>query len=242
MHSPYLFELVRMVICDANPYYCWQDIENRRRKMLRENKTIRIEDFGTGKSGERRVREVAKQSLESRRVAETLFRIVAFLNHQAERPLRIWELGTSLGITTAYLAEVDSRNRVITFEGSHEILQEAKKNWKKLGIENIEAVEGNLDDTLYIYIKEQGARTLDFVYMDANHTYEATMRYWQALLPLAHEKTIFALDDIHHSPEMEQAWEAIKADEKVSSTIDFFHFGLAFVDPHYIKRHYKMRL
>ncbi len=83
---------------------------------------------------------------------------------------------------------------------------------------------------------------MDFVYMDANHTYEATMRYWQALLPLAHEKTVFVLDDIHHSQEMEQAWEAIKADEKVSSTIDFFHFGLAFVDPHYIKRHYKMRL
>lgn len=43
-----------------------------------------------------------------------------------------------------------------------------------------------------------------------------------------HEKSVFVIDDIYWSPEMKEAWDIIKADERVTVTIDLFYVGLVF--------------
>ena len=48
--------------------------------------------------------------------------------------------------------------------------------------------------------------------------------------------------DIHYSEEMERAWSELKADPRVTTTMDLYHLGLIFVDSHYLKRHYKIRI
>ena len=80
------------------------------------------------------------------------------------------------------------------------------------------------------------------VYVDANHTYEATKRYVDYLLPRVTQKGIIVLDDIHYSEGMEQAWAELKADPRVTTTMDLYHCGILFVDPHYLKRHYRIRI
>ena len=75
-----------------------------------------------------------------------------------------------------------------------------------------------------------------------NHTYEATMAYFDVLANKFHEKSVLVIDDIHHSKEMERAWKNICADERVTSTIDLYQMGLVFFDKHYWKRNYRMRL
>lgn len=243
IHSPYLFELVRFVLRDENAYYCFVDIERRRELLLACDDVLEVLDFGSagapdGKVIQRRVSDIAKTHLESPKIGQTLFRIVHFLGQHEKRPLEILELGTSLGVTTAYLASVDSRNRVMTMEGSGSVLQIAQGVWRALRLENIEWIEGNIDDTLF-----NNARTrIDIAYLDANHTYEATLRYTDILLPRLPEKGILILDDIHYSAEMEQAWEKLKKDDRVTTTIDLYHIGIVFVDPHYLKRHYRIKI
>ena len=160
------------------------------------------------------------------------------MGEEQKRPLEILELGTSLGVTTAYLASADSRNRVVTMEGSEAVLKVALGIWRTLRLENIEWQVGNIDDTLYKYARER----VDFAYVDANHTYEATMRYTDYLLDRMAEKGIIAIDDIHYSEEMERAWKELKQDPRVTTMMDVYHMGLIFVDPHYLKRHYKIRI
>jgi len=104
-------------------------------------------------------------------------------------------------------------------------------------MENITWKAGNIDDTLYEY-----TRALDVAYVDANHTYEATMRYVNYLLPLLPVKGIIVLDDIHYSEQMERAWNELKADPRVTTSMDLYHVGILFVDPHYLKRHYTIRI
>ena len=242
IHSPYLFHLVRMIISDDNRYYCWDDIEERREAMLHAPKLVRVKDYGSrgkGREEQRLVSDIARTSLQSAKNAQVLFRIVTWLGHEKGEPLHMVELGTSLGITTAYLAKVDSRNTVETYEGSQALIELAERNWKKLGIENVQVVEGNIDDTLYIYNRK---KPIDFGYIDANHTYEATLRYFEALAQRKHEKTIIALDDIHYNEEMERAWKEIGERSDVTSTMDFYGFGLVFFDTHYLKRHYRLRI
>ena len=176
-------------------------------------------------------------------MGQLLFRLVVFMGEHEKRPLRIVELGTSLGITTAYLASADSRNQVLTFEGSEAVLNVAKGVWKALKLENIEWITGNIDDTLYnIGHAEDAPKRLDLAYIDANHTYKATKRYADYLIPQMTEKGVVIIDDIHYSKEMEQAWTELKADPRVTSSMDIYHAGLLFVDPHYLKRHYRCRV
>lgn len=257
IHSPYLFELVRFILRDENPYYCFADIERRRDYLLRCEDELEVVDYGSqgspeGKRLTRRVSDIAKTHLESAAVAQVLFRLVNWIGQQEKHPLEILELGTSFGITTAYLASPDSRNTVTTFEGSGEVLKIAQGVWRALKMENIRWEEGPIDKTLFNYVRtsdhahadadKTDARWLDIAYLDANHTYEATMRYAALLLPLLPEKGVMVLDDIHYSEEMEQAWEELKADPRVTTSMDLYHIGLLFVDPHYLKRHYKIRI
>lgn len=240
IHSPYLFHLVRMIIRDDNRYYCWDAIEERRYAMLHAPKRMDVTDYGSRGKGATYsclVSDVAKGSLQPARNAQIFFRIVNWLSHETDKPLEIIELGTNLGITTAYLASVAARNHVTTFEGSRALIEMAQMNWKKLGLTNIEVVQGNIDDTLFIY---NSANTFDFGYIDANHTYEATTRYFDRLAACAHEKSMVIIDDIHHSREMERAWKTIRQRKDVTTTMDFFGFGIAFFDPHYLKKHYRL--
>jgi hypothetical protein len=78
--------------------------------------------------------------------------------------------------------------------------------------------------------------------VDANHTYEATMEYVHFLLDRMSPKGIVVVDDIHYSREMCRAWEELKKDKRVTSSMDLFHVGLLFVNPYYMKRHYTISL
>jgi predicted O-methyltransferase YrrM len=118
------------------------------------------------------------------------------------------------------------------------VLKIAQGVWKTLKLENITWQEGNIDRTLFNYTREQ----IDVAYVDANHTYEATLNYVNYLLPRMVEKGIIIIDDIHYSEPMERAWNALKADERVTTSMDLYHIGLLFMDPHYLKRHYRIRI
>ncbi|MBO7501774.1 MAG: class I SAM-dependent methyltransferase [Paludibacteraceae bacterium] len=253
IHSPYLFYLVRHLMYDRNTYYCWTDIESVRRQMLSDTRVVEVTDFGTGqgRSAHRRICDIARTSLAPSRNAQLLFRWLAYLAREKQgAELNVVELGTSLGITTAYLAAANKRLNVLTFDGSEAVVAEAKANWQRLGVsEQIEVVVGNLDSTLETTLHNRAHATrdresgygIDLAFLDANHTYDATMRYWKQLLPYHGNKSIFAVDDIRYSPDMAKAWREIMQDECVTSTMDFGDMGIVFFDPQYMRRHYKLR-
>lgn len=242
IHSPSLFYIVRFLFPRQHSYYIWEDIEDLRYAMLHAPKMLQITDYGTGKDRSLQVRQIARKHLESKTAGELFFKLLVHLKHELKRPLNIVELGTSLGLTTAYLAAADKTNRVVTYEGSEQTLEVARSNWKKLGLSNIESVLGNIDTTLInARMHEEGAK-IDFLFMDANHRLEPTLQYFCWLKDCLHDKSIVVVDDIHHSPQMNKAWQELKKQEQVSSSIDCYAFGILFFDPHYLKRHYIIRL
>jgi predicted O-methyltransferase YrrM len=248
VHSPYLFEWVRMVMSDKHAYRVWEDIESVRARMLVSDQVVEFVDYGSGvgrksegAKGEKRVKDIAKGSLARAKYAQMLFRLVNWLGHQLReenRGLTIVELGTSLGVTTAYLAGVDTRDKVYTYEGCEAVAKIAMDNWKQLRMSNIDCRVGPIDEGQLQCSLER----VDVAFVDANHTYEASLKYFDILAQKVHEKSVVVMDDIHHSEEMERAWREICADERVTSTIDLYQMGLVFFDKHYWKRNYRMRL
>lgn len=236
-----------MVVYDDNAYYAYPHIEQQRAALLHSNAVVQQTDYGSGAHPAdgtppvavcRRVADIARMHLERPEIGQLLFRLVNYLTSASKQPLNIVELGTSLGITTAYLAAPTPRNTVRTYEGAEEVVDIAADVWRALGLTNIETVVGNIDDTLAV----NAAERIDLAYIDANHTYDATLRYFNRLLPAAGQHSVFVIDDIHHSPEMERAWHAIQSLKQVTSTIDCYHIGLVFFNRHYIRKHYKIRL
>ena len=247
VHSPYLFEWVRMVMSDRHRFYGWDAIEAGRRKMLADTRALHYVDYGSGSRGVkgresvRRVCDIARGSLTARRYAEMLSRLVNWLGGQLrteDKGLTIIELGTSLGITTSYLATVDHRDRVVTYEGCESVANIAREGWDSLGMKNIECRVGEIDKATMLC----DIACVDIAFIDADHTHASTRDFFNMLAEKTHEKSVIVVDDIHHSAEMEEAWKEICADERVTSTMDSYQMGLVFFDKHYWRRNYKMRL
>ena len=245
---------------DENSYYAWREIEKVRANMLADTREVEFEDYGSraaycledgsgtaysleNGSGaayglvfreRRRVCDIAKRSLAKKKYAQMLARLVNWLGDG----LTIVELGTSLGVTTAYMAAMDSRNKVVTYEGCSEVATIAEENWKALGIRNIECRVGEITAD----VLERDLDKVDVAFIDANHTYTSTLAYFNVLAKKVHAKSVIVVDDIHYNPEMERAWKEICADERVTSTMDLYQMGLVFFDKHYWKRHYGIRV
>ena len=84
----------------------------------------------------------------------------------------------------------------------------------------------------------ENAPQIDLAYIDANHRYEPTLRYFELLLPKMTTSGMIILDDIHWSKEMNDAWEVLKNHPKISLSIDLFEAGILFLQPDLMKESY----
>lgn len=239
VHSPFVFDFIKNVLKDNKKYPCCTAIEKQRQQLLQNNEVIEVEDFGAGsavmKSDKRIIRNIAASSLKSKKFAQLLFRIVQYY-----QPANIVELGTSLGLTTAYLAKGNENGKVFTCEGSTTIAAIAQKNFEQLQIKNLRLTRGDFAKTLQPLLNEIG--NVDLVFIDGNHRKEPTLNYFTKLLNSSTSSTILIFDDIHWSTEMEAAWKDIQQHTSVTLTIDLFFIGLVFINPDFkTKQHFVLR-
>ena len=235
IHSPFLYDLVHFVMYDNNAYYCYAPIERERIRLLHTNKVIKTEDYGTGESGKKKICSIAEKSLKSRQEAQMMFRIT-----NAIKPQYVIELGTSLGITTAYLAKAAQKGRVITIEGSPNIAKEAEKTFQNLHIDNITQITGNIDEKLPETL--QGEKTIDMAFIDANHRKKPTLRYFRQIAEHCTDNSIIIIDDIHSSREMSEAWTEIQKEDRVTACLDCFSMGIVFFQPYIMKKNYYLHI
>ena len=235
LQAPFIFDFYERVINGERQPHIFDEIESYRKKLLKDDKLITIEDFGAGskvsKSGKRSVRNLARTGLSSRRFSEMLFRLSGFIG-----AMNIVELGTSFGINTLYLAKSNPKATVTTFEGCSESAKIAMGIFKRANQFNIDLIQGNIDLTLDDFLKH--ADKVDLVYFDANHQFDPTLRYYRQFLPLVHSDTVFVVDDIYWSKPMTKAWKKLVRQPDVTLSIDIFDAGLLFFNKDFYKEHY----
>lgn len=225
IHSPFVFEFVTKVLKDKHQYPEYLAIELLRNQLKNNKQVLTIEDFGAGstvsKSNNRKVADIAKSALKPVKFGQLLYRIVKFY-----QPENIIELGTSLGITTCYIATAGKQSSVFTFEGASQIAAVAQQNFNALALKNIQLIKGNFDETLQRNL--QNLPAVDLAFVDGNHRKQPTINYFNQLLTKATENSIFIFDDIHWSKEMEEAWSQIQSHSSVTLSIDLFFIGIVF--------------
>lgn len=224
IHSPFLFDLYNKVIINKQQPVSLEPVEELRDYLLTRNSFIDVHDFGTGAnriSHMRRIKDIAGISVSGQKKCVMLYHLVQFI-----KPNHIIELGTSLGLTTMYLAAAAPDKKVHTVEGCSQTIAMANGHFEKLGFKNIVSTNATFDLALPEILA--GAGVADFVFIDGNHSKEPTLRYFDMILPFANENTVLVLDDIHWSSPMHAAWQAIKSHPSVTLTVDLFQVGLVF--------------
>ncbi len=225
VHSPFAYKLCEEVFYNTNQFYDFKALKKIRNLLLFDKTELVIEDFGAGsktfKNGKRPLNAIVRTGVSTVKQSEILYKLINFLN-----PETIVELGTSVGLNTLYLCNANKKVQVYTIEGSGVLVAIAQKLAKTEKITNCNFIEGKFDEQLPILLDQLSK--LGFLYVDGNHTYTATINYFNLALKKADQYSVFVFDDIYWSKDMTKAWEEIKKHPKVTLAIDTFYFGIVF--------------
>ena len=225
IHSPFVFNLVNRVLRNRPETAIVCSIENVRKRLLRDNRVIDFKDFGAGLGSQgnnpRKVSYIARYSPVPEKYGILLANMAAEFGGQL-----IVEFGTSLGISTLYLASFCGGTPVISTEGSPAVAEIADNNFKAAGLKNIRLNVGSFDDWIPVLIN-QGIKP-GLIFIDGNHRKEPLLEYFKRMAEISGNNTVIIIDDINYSPEMGEAWNEIKRYGKVTLTIDLFRMGIVF--------------
>lgn len=225
LHSPFLYNFYMELIKNKHPFSNFENLDKLRKQLLQNTTTLEISDFGAGSkklnSNKRQINHIAKHGIAQKKQAEFLYRLV---NKFA--PNTIVELGTSIGLTSLYLAKASTKSTIYTIEGCPNLFQFSKELFNQQLAKNIQSVNGNFN-TKFPEVLSQ-INSLDFLYIDGNHAYEPTMNYFKMALEKKNSNSIFVFDDIYWSDGMQQAWKEICNNPEVTVSLDLFYFGIVF--------------
>ncbi len=136
----------------------------------------------------------------------------------------ILELGSCVGISGSYLASAPHCREFLSIERSPELAALARTHIQHI-CRDADVVNGTIDDVLP-QVLAQFTQPIDLYYVDANHHYEPTLRYFEKAIPFLGQGALVVFDDIHWSKPMWNAWQQLCAHQGFSHTIDIGRFGL----------------
>src|SRR4051794_9430632 len=79
MHSPFIFQFILHILNNQSNYFPPAEVEDLRKALLNDKRTLEIEDLGAGSrvagSKRRSVSEIAASALKNKKYAQLLFRL-----------------------------------------------------------------------------------------------------------------------------------------------------------------------
>jgi predicted O-methyltransferase YrrM len=230
LHSPFVYRLVDECVYAHQPK-APRGIASHFRALKHREGVLQGEDLGKGKITSRSIGDYARTSSMPDFQAELMHRLSAFL-----APKRVLELGSNLGKSLCYAAAGSPSSSFTGVDGNAALVKQAHSSLAELDIHNAEVVHASFDDFL-----QQSEETFDWVFIDGDHRFEPTLRYFQLLKSKLNREGVLIFHDIYHSPEMMNAWNSIKKDRDVQVTLDLFFFGLVWLDLPQAKEHFSIR-
>jgi predicted O-methyltransferase YrrM len=146
------------------------------------------------------------------------------------RPQSCLELGTGIGISAGYEAaalELNGVGRLLTLDGSAEWAAVAEEGLSSLGLGRVEFSVGPIAGTLPDAVERSAP--IDYAFVDAEHTEEATVGYFESIVPHMSPQAVMVFDDIPWSRELWRAWRRIADDERVSAAFALGRMGVAVI-------------
>ena len=211
-------------------------IEAERRALEKVDREVEFADYGAGTSrdnrsademarglvSQRRIGDICRIASKPPRAARLLFALIREI-----RPDVCLELGTCLGISTAYQAaalELNGRGFLYSVEGAAPLADEARALLERLGLSHrVEIRTGRFADVLPDLL---ASHEYGFAFVDGHHDEQATLGYFAQIRPSMQAHGAMLFDDITWSDGMRRAWASIRADGAVGRTWTQLGMGL----------------
>lgn len=235
IHSPFVYDLVTKGFRRKTTAKELELADAILQVMRSDKRMIHRAAFGaSGKQETIKAGTFVRRSSVSRKYGKLLYNLTAYF-----RPGTILELGSATGISAIYMALGNPDARLVTVEGCRETAMIAQENINRIGIKNATVVNASFEEVLPLVFFD--LKTIGLAFFDGNHTFDATIGYFERCLPYSDENSLFIFDDIHWSEDMERAWEKIKQHPSVSVSIDLYRMGLVFFRKGIEKQHFVIR-
>jgi predicted O-methyltransferase YrrM len=170
---------------------------------------------------DRTIRELAQDSIPIR-WGRLLYQLV-----RAWQPDLGVELGTALGISTAYQAvamKLHGRGLLVTLEASPARMARAEANLQRLGLDNVEFVTGYFEEVLSSVLGR--LPRVEYAFIDGHHQQQATLDNFDTLWQASADPALLVFDDIRWSDGMRRAWKSLTEDSRTALAVDLGRMGL----------------
>lgn len=222
-YSPFVQEFCKNVLDKAIDSKIELKVNTLRTFYTEENKKLPFEDYGAGsrsniENNTLNTKDLVEKVAIQKKYGKILSNLV-----QHYKLNSVLELGTSLGIGSTYL----SNAKVTSIEGNSALAEYTNQSLLKHNVDSVEIISAKFDDVLEDLITKNN---FELIYIDGNHRYEATVKYFEMILSKNSKPIIIIFDDIYWSVGMNNAWKYIKSNKNIAVSIDLFKFGLVFLN------------
>jgi predicted O-methyltransferase YrrM len=241
IHSPFVYDFYTKAVHNRSHFSEYDKLLKTMSATFSNTNVIETVDFGAAAGNKEfityrtSIGEIAKKRTIPKKYLKLLFRIVQYF-----KPENMLEFGTATGLSAVSLALANPTSKIVTMEGCASLASVAQDNFDSLKLNYVNIAIGNFNVVLSTVLKT--FERLDLVFFDGNHKKIPTIDYFNHCLTKAGENSIFIIDDIHWSEEMEESWEIIKSNSSVSISIDLFQFGIVFFKKGIEKQHFVLSI
>lgn len=203
-----------------------EKIETHRARLMADER-----DLADGTLGDAAMHDIG-QSVKDVVLVSKKARSAALLFHitRALKPKNIIEMGTNVGISSAYIGAGQIASQVaapalVTMEFSPYRARIAQGIHHDIGLEQVKIVLGDFKDTLALTLSDIEAP--DLIFIDGNHKFKPTLRYTEMFLENATKDAVFIYDDIRWSDGMEKAWKQLMDHPEFQTVLDLNTMGIS---------------
>ena len=204
--------------------------------MTKNSELISLNHYGAGskrgKQSSLPLKKIAKRARTSHSYGKLIFQLGEHIGAQ-----HVLELGTNLGIGTAYLSQISTLKSLTSVEGCTNLHRKAQDHLAQLDLQDKCTLVQN---TFRAFI-EQDNTVYDLIFIDGDHRSEALFEILEGLQKNIHNETLLVIDDIRWSKDMFKAWQELIVKNDYHLSMDFFRMGVLAVRKNQEKEHFILK-
>ena len=224
-HSPFVYQFITEVLNDDRHFYPYEEISFLLNDLRNDKRKINY-------NGQDATIATIADKLLTQKYNQLLFRMVEFY-----KPSYILEVGSSLGITTAFLAAPNQNNLVYTIDSNQHLALIAQQTLKQLNLDNVTILtaDNHSLNTIANYERKYGLILF-------NISLEDSLDIFTSLETLINEESIIVVTGINKNLNNKLSWEKIKEQRTITMSIELFEMGFLFFRKEILKKqHFKVR-
>ncbi len=229
IHSPFIFQWIGLI-------QAWANKEDE--KLIAYRNALAEDSSAFSYDKENKVSTISVKNRYAQTSVDDVYGKILLATSVHMQSKSFLELGTSLGVSAAYIVRSNHRIVGTTIDRNPLASKMAKERFDRIFPEHrVKFETGLFKDVLPSIVKDM--QSIDFVFIDGDHSYEATVENVQKVKPYLSENSVIVLDDIRWSRSMFRAWTQLVEIKDFNYTVDYGRMGLLFkVNNHSSKQHF----